>query len=608
MSADHARGARDQAEISRTGAGIVSRAANPSRGRDDRTTRRGLLITERTGRRVLGVEEAAEYLGIPTEAVAALVDQGYLTPLDDDEPGLRFALSDLKGFTARNAPGEHDLFTEDAGADAKALLDALDGRSDEMARRAFDIFQATFPEARDWPLDEQARFVDQARKRFEAILAVTGQGEDVDEALIADLEAVGAGAAWSGSPLPQLLIVLRISRDLMVQTAVEIAEESGRHWGLALSLLLTRVLPAIDRLTDALARGYWAAVLGREEELRERMESLVEHASDGIYEIDLDGKLTYANASLAAIVGRSHPQLEGAPLGEVLLAPPTQIEALMSEPHSTTTGDAESRQVDVEIVRPDGVTRRLVVTTFPRRSEGAVVGYQGIVRDVTAERELEEAKNQFLALITNDLRNPLSNILSHGTTLEAEAERLPVVRLRTMGRAIGQQAERMRRLADDLHDVALLENQALTLSLRTVRVREVVDVAIAAVPDPFLVETTVDDELEVVADVRRLEQVLANLVENGLRHGEPPVEIRTALEGGNALIRVIDHGRGVPDAVIPTLFSSLGTVSRHDRDREAGTGLGLFLVKGLVEGMGGRVDYRPAEQGGAEFVVTVPAA
>lgn len=506
---------------------------------------------------------------------------------------------------ARNVPGE-DLFADEVAADPQALLDALDGRSEEMARRAFDIFKATFTEAQDWPLEEQARFIDQARKRFEAILAVTGQGEDVDEALVADLEAVGAGAAWSGSPLPQLLVVLRISRDLVVQTAVEIAEQHGRHWGLALSLLLTRVLPAIDRLTDALARGYWAAVLGREEELRERMESLVEHASDGVYEIDLDGRVTFANPAFATIVGRTPEQLDGRPLSEAMLAVPGALEALMSEPHGP--GEAsESRDLELEVVRPDGVRRTFKVTSFPRRSEGVLVGFQGIVRDVTAERELERAKNEFLAIVTNDLRSPLMSLMRDGLTLQTQADDLAVARLRTIGRSIHRQAERMSRLADDLYDVAQIANQTLTLNVRRVDVAEVVDAAASMIHDPFDVEIDVEEGLEAQGDVRRLEQVVANLIENGLRHGEPPIVITASRAGNEARISVVDHGRGVPEAVIPTLFSSLHTIARHDRDRDAGTGLGLFLVKGLVEGMGGRVAYERAETGAA-FTVFLPLA
>jgi hypothetical protein len=182
-----------------------------------------------------------------------------------------FALSDLKAFTARNAPGVDDIFlVMEEAPDTKALLDVLASRSDEMALRAYDIFAAAEPETVLWTDEERDRFIAQSRKRFEAILAVTGQGEHVDEALVGDLRQVGASAAWAGSPLPQLLVVLRISRDLVVQSAVAIAEEDGRRWGLALSLLLTRVLPAMDRLTDALAQGYWDAVMGKDDRARPR--------------------------------------------------------------------------------------------------------------------------------------------------------------------------------------------------------------------------------------------------------------------------------------------------------------------------------------------------
>src|SRR5437867_2222899 len=132
------------------------------------------------------------------------------------------------------------------------------------------------------PMNQAATMLQLPISAVEAMVGVTGQGAEVDEALVGDLQDVGAGAAWAGSPLPQLLVILRISRDLVVQTAVELAEERGRHWGLALSLLLTRVLPAMDRLTDAIAQGYWSAILGREEESRARYENVVEHSSDGV--------------------------------------------------------------------------------------------------------------------------------------------------------------------------------------------------------------------------------------------------------------------------------------------------------------------------------------
>src|SRR5579884_2253129 len=271
-----------------------------------------------TSRPSVSLAEAAKYLSLPEESVRSLAAAGYVeASTDSSEPV--FKMVDLKAFLARNADNGSGNLLELAedDPDPQVLLDDLDARSEDMARRAFDIFATAIPEARGWSLSERARFISQAKARFEAILAVTSHGAEVDEALIGDLQEVGAAAAWAGSPLPQLLMVLRISRDLVVQTAVELAEERGGRWGLALSLLLTRVLPAMDRLTDALAQGYWGAVMAREEAASARYAHVVEHSSDGIWEIDLDGRINYANAAFGVIVGIDPTDLSGVSLTDL---------------------------------------------------------------------------------------------------------------------------------------------------------------------------------------------------------------------------------------------------------------------------------------------------
>ena len=379
------------------------------------------------------------------------------------------------------------------------------------------------------------------------------------------------------------------------------AEERGRHWGLALSLLLTRVLPAMDRLTDALAQGYWAAILNREGEARARYEHVVEHSSDGIFEVDLDGRVIFANSSLAVILGRSIEQLTGAPLADVL-AP---LEGTNVLERLTIDSDERDRS-ELAVSRPDGVRRVLEVSTSARREGGIAAGFQGVVRDVTAERDLEESKNEFLALITHDLRQPLTAILGLGATLETHADELATDRIQRMGQSVRRQAERMSRLADDLFDVSRLEARSIVLNVRPVELAMTVELALASVPRPETVELHIPDHLTVLADSRRLEQVVANLIENALVHGAAPVAVTAAATATDVVLTVRDHGPGVPESLVPTLFSRLRTLGRSDRDRARGTGLGLALVKGLVEAMGGRVAYERSPDGGALFSLALP--
>lgn len=484
-----------------------------------------------------------------------------------------------------------------AAVGPEELLDALGGHTGEMARRAYDIFAAALPGAAGWSLCEQAEFVAQARSRFEAILAVAGHGAEVDPAFVDELHEVGANAARTGAPLPELLVILRISRDLVVQTAVQLASERANA-ALALSLLLTRILPAMDRLTDALAQGYWAAVLGREDESLARYSHVVQHASDGVYEADLDGRITLANPAFALTVGRRRAEIEGADLVEALrpLDPERTVAALLA-------GGAElNRHHTVAVRRPDGVRRLLSIETLTRRVHGEVAGYQGIVRDETAAADWDDDRRAFTELVSGELQRPLAAVVGLGAMLESHAGELSAEATERAGKSIRMQAERIGRLADDLYDVGQLRGRTLRVILRPVELLPVVEAALASVRPGPPVAVAVEDGVTVLADPRRLEQSIANLVDNARTHGAEPVHVEAEQTADEVVVRVIDHGAGLAEAEAAELFEGL----RRRRPGEGG-GRGLLLVRGLVEAMGGRVWYENGGEKGSRFCLAVAA-
>ncbi|MBW8824929.1 MAG: hypothetical protein JF603_01060 [Acidobacteria bacterium] len=213
--------------------------------------------------RLIGLTEAARVVALDEAAVDVLARAGYLRVA---APGPLFAVDDVKALLARLSDLADDALAEPGptAIEIDSLVEAIDARAEEMARRGVGMFRSAFPDVtRWWTSAEEARFVEQSRERLQAILAITGRSDTGDVGV--ELEEVGADAAWTGSSLTQLLVVLRISRDLLVRTAVEVAAPQARAPGPALSALLTRILPAMDKLTDAVARGYWEAVIAQDE-------------------------------------------------------------------------------------------------------------------------------------------------------------------------------------------------------------------------------------------------------------------------------------------------------------------------------------------------------
>jgi PAS domain S-box-containing protein len=262
-----------------------------------------------------------------------------------------------------------------------------------------------------------------------------------------------------------------------------------------------------------------------------------------------------------------------------------------------------------------------VVITALREKDGRLVGFAKVTRDLTQRRRIEELqeadhkKNQFLAMLSHELRNPLAPIRTALQILKApEATADVIAKARTIAE---HQVGHMSRLLDDLIDVSRIAEDGLELRKEVVDIPSVVRSAVERTQS-FIADRrhalTVDvsgDPLFVLGDRARLEQVLTNLLNNSAKYTDPGGRIRVSAgrEGSEVVVRVKDSGIGMDAVVVPRIFDLFVQAERRLDRSLGGVGVGLTLVKELVEKHGGTVEARSAGLGkGSEFIVRLPSA
>jgi len=230
-------------------------------------------------------------------------------------------------------------------------------------------------------------------------------------------------------------------------------------------------------------------------------------------------------------------------------------------------------------------------------------------------REANQAKDEFLALLAHELRNPLAPILNAVgliTTCKGDEEVL-----HQSAQVVERQVHQMARLLDDLLDVSRISRGKLRLRKEMVYLADLVEQAVQTsrpLIDARRHQLTVSfsrDPVVLEGDSTRLEQVLANLLNNAAKYTEPGgrIWISATSENGQAVLRVRDTGKGIPPAMIQRIFEPFVQIdfSLH-RSEQGGLGIGLMLVRRLVDMHGGTVEAFSTGPGqGSEFVVRLPA-
>jgi PAS domain S-box-containing protein len=354
--------------------------------------------------------------------------------------------------------------------------------------------------------------------------------------------------------------------------------------------------------------------------VRSLLAAVVESTEDAVITKTLDGVVLSWNAGAAAMFGYAAEEMVGRSINRLIPEQRRDEEraildrvkrAQRVEPFETERVARDGRHIDVSL------------TLSPIRGEdGAIIGASSIARDIGRRKALEQSlrdsdrrKDEFLAVLAHELRNPLAPIRSGVAALRLA---LPDdATLRHVGGIIERQVRQMSRLLDDLLDVSRITHNKLELRLEPLTLQAVIESALET-SRPLLegAGQTVSVSapaapVPIVADAMRMAQVFANLVSNASKysHAGSSIRIGVALDGGDVAVSVSDDGIGIAAEALPTIFDVFSQVSQSRTRAQGGVGIGLSLVKGLVELHGGRVSARSAglEQG-STFTVRLPLA
>jgi signal transduction histidine kinase len=357
--------------------------------------------------------------------------------------------------------------------------------------------------------------------------------------------------------------------------------------------LLTRIREALDADT--------CAVLLLDETGRE----LVARAAKGIEEeVERGVRIPVGKGFAGRIAATGTPVvIEDVDHADVLnpLLREKGIKSLMGAP--LVTGTRILGVVHVGTLRPrifssDDVDLLQIVASRAALGIEAAIVHDELVR-------LSEAQRDFVALAAHELRSPATTVYGLVATLRKRRSQLDPDTVEELDETLYAQAERMRRLVEQLLDLSRLDAKTIEISRAPVALRShIVKIvrAVAEAPDEIAVEVAPD--LEATIDAEAVEHVVANLVTNAMQYGAPPVTVSAECRDRHVRIVVEDRGDGVGPEFVPRLFERFqrNETARHP----SGTGLGLAIARSYAQAHGGDLFYMPADSGGARFELVLP--
>jgi PAS domain S-box-containing protein len=361
-------------------------------------------------------------------------------------------------------------------------------------------------------------------------------------------------------------------------------------------------------------------------ESEQRLRAQFDYSAAGQIVRTLDGAVVQVNEAYAAMLGHTRDELAGIPDAD--LVHPDDLATVQREIAGLFAGDAPAFTHVGRLRHAEGDWLDVEATvSLVRDGGGRPKNLIAVVTDISARRAAERARDQaaaalaerneeleaanrlkldLIGMLGHEIGNPLSSIRGYAEILgDAPAALHPARRERAV-EAIARQAGRLDEIVREVLAMVSIDAGAITAARQELSVRAEVAKALVAVDLERL--PVLGPDARILCHPGHLQQILVNLLSNAAKYGGGATAVTISLDGtGHAAISVEDNGPGVPEEFRPRLFERL---SRADRDaaRAKGTGLGLYIVRGLAQANHGDVRHEPDPAGGSRFIVDLQTA
>jgi PAS domain S-box-containing protein len=350
-------------------------------------------------------------------------------------------------------------------------------------------------------------------------------------------------------------------------------------------------------------------------QLRQKERAILDNAAEAICSVDGDLKLIEFNNAATRLWHKNADNLYHARLVELISD--SDREKVVAKLEEAETSATEVR-FEAKIRSGEGNSTTWLDTAWAVTWSQSNASLYCVVSDISARKKLEQLKRDFVAMLSHDLRTPLSSVQASLEIVSSEHFQLPDNALKYINRA-ERALQLSLALINQLLEIEKMESGVISLNLDALSTKELFNKAnysIASLADSKRVKISYEgNSIELVGDTERLVQVLINLLGNAIKFSEEDSMIKVTAElkqdSANCAatrISVSDQGRGIPNENLEQIFDRFQQVNPRNEKEKSGTGLGLAICKAIVEAHGGRVGVNSQVGSGSTFWFEIPMA